>query len=118
MRIYSFAKADRIRKRSEFVRLSKSGRAVYNQHFVAVLCPGRFGKKSLGITASRRVGNAVTRNRIKRLIREYFRYNRQKITGAWDINIIVKKEAARLPSDGTFLSLKNIFSRISGSTEH
>ncbi|MDP2646659.1 MAG: ribonuclease P protein component [Desulfobacterales bacterium] len=115
---FTFARSDRIRKRWEFIRLSKIGKAAYNQHFVALLCPGRGEKTCLGITASRKVGNAVARNRVKRLIREYFRQNRQNISGVWDINIIVKKEAARLPSERTFSSLKNIFSRISRNVQH
>lgn len=66
----------------------------------------------LGITVTKKVGNAVVRNRIKRLCREFFRFNKHNITGHWDINIIAKKQAAGLSAKDVFSSLKHIFDRI------
>jgi ribonuclease P protein component len=115
LRKYSFTKADRILHRAEFVKLSETGSKIQNRHFIAMYRPGRFDRSRLGITASRRVGKAVTRNRIKRFAREYFRLNRQKMTGNWDINLIVKKEATGLSSREVFSSLWDIFSKIGES---
>jgi ribonuclease P protein component len=109
---YSFTKADRILHRSEFVQISETGLKIQNRHFIAIYRPGRFDRSRLGITASRRVGKAVTRNRIKRFAREYFRLNRLEMTGNWDINLIVKKEVAGLSSQEVFSSLQDIFGRI------
>jgi len=44
----------------------------------------------IGIVASRKVGNAVTRNRIKRCIREFFRLYRGLMTRCEDIVVIVR----------------------------
>lgn len=115
---FCFAKADRIWKHSEFLRLSKIGKKIQNRHFVANFSPGRFQRTRLGITVTRKVGRATTRNRIKRFIREYFRLNRHTITGYWDINIIAKKKASDISSGQAFLSLQNIFDSISGSIDH
>jgi ribonuclease P protein component len=46
-----------------------------------------------GITVSRRVGNAVVRNRVKRWIREVLRQRGSAIAGAWDIVIIARPSA-------------------------
>ena len=49
----------------------------------------------LGITVTRRVGKAVRRNRIKRLVREWFRGSRERLRGAWqgyDLVVIAKRE--------------------------
>ena len=50
----------------------------------------------MGITASKRVGNAVKRNRAKRLIREFFRLNKSGFPPGYDIVISAKKNAGSL----------------------
>lgn len=114
---YGYTKADRILKRSEFQRLFLQGRKVQNRYFIAVFSPGQFQRSRLGVTVAKKVGNAATRNRIKRFSREYFRRNRHRITGYWDINIIARKEAAELSSEQAYQSLGNLLKKISGSKE-
>jgi ribonuclease P protein component len=110
---YSFTKPDRILKRHEYMALAKSGRRIQNENFIAVFGPGRHDRPRLGITVTKKVGQAVKRNRIKRLVREFFRLNRQFISGAWDINIIAKNQIADITSEQAYRSLHNIFNRIS-----
>ena len=56
-----------------------------------IVCRGNAGKgPRIGIVASRKVGNAVTRNRIKRFIREFFRLYRGVIKRCEDIVVIVR----------------------------
>ena len=50
----------------------------------------------LGLTVSRRVGGAVTRNRVKRRIREWFRRNRSALPLDRDLVVIARPAAARL----------------------
>ncbi|MBL7179999.1 MAG: ribonuclease P protein component [Desulfobacterales bacterium] len=115
---FFFARADRILKRPDFIRLSRYGKKIHNRHFVAIFCPGRFERTRLGITVSRRVGGAAARNRVKRFSREYFRLNKHTIIGCWDINIAATRAAAQLTSEQAFISLKNIFDRISRSMSY
>ena len=96
---YSFTKADRILKRHEFIALAKSGRRIQNEYFIAVFSPGRHGRSRLGVTVTKKVGRAVKRNRIKRLVREFFRLNRQFLSGEWDINIIAKNQITDITSE-------------------
>ena len=65
---FSLTKADRILKRREFIALSKSGRRIQTEYFIAIFSPARFNRSRLGVTVTKKVGNAVERNRIKRLV--------------------------------------------------
>ena len=50
----------------------------------------------LGVTVSKRVGNAVVRNRVKRRIREWFRAERGQIDPSMDLVVIGRSASARL----------------------
>jgi len=69
-------------------------------------------KPRIGITASKRVGNAVVRNRMKRLVREYFRLNKEQLKKIIDINIIVKKNSAYLNAKEVFSALEDLFEKV------
>jgi ribonuclease P protein component len=53
-------------------------------------------KTRLGVTVSRRVGNAVVRNRIKRAVREWFRWNRGRLEERADLVVIARQGAEEL----------------------
>lgn len=70
----SYGAADRLHRRSEFLRLQRSGARCQTAHFV--MYAGRLAsddRKRMGVTVSKRIGNAVVRNRVKRRIRECYR---------------------------------------------
>jgi len=114
---FSFKKEDRILKRSEFQELTGSGRRLENECLIAFVEPGRFNRPRLGITVTRKVGKAAQRNRVKRLIREYFRLNRQHFNQNWDINIIAKKKAVDLSSEKVVSFLQDLFEKISNRVD-
>jgi ribonuclease P protein component len=53
------------------------------------------GPSRIGITASRRVGGAVVRNRVKRLVREFFRHHQERLQPAQDVLVIARAGAAK-----------------------
>ncbi len=112
MNNFGLKKTHKILDRSEFLRLSKSGKKIQDHSFIAVFMPGESLWSRLGITVSKRVGNAVVRNRVKRIIREWFRINKSCIQGCWDINVIAKRTAAGLNSHQVFMSLEKIFDKL------
>lgn len=89
----SFSRADRLLRRSEFVRVQQQGRRVHMTHFIVLMLPARMGQTRLGVTAGRRVGGAVQRNRIKRLVREVFRRNRELFPSACDVVLVARPGA-------------------------
>lgn len=85
-------KAMRLRRRPEFLAVQRSGARIHGRAFLAMVSPGA-GR--VGVTVTRRVGNAVTRNRIKRLVREWLRQNGWVPSGS-DVVFVAKEGAARL----------------------
>jgi ribonuclease P protein component len=66
----------------------------------------------LGITVGKVVGSAVERNRLKRLIREFFRQNRELLPDSSDLVITVKEGAASLNFWQLFEELKGLFTEL------
>ena len=86
-------KAYRIKKNSDFQKIYKKGKSVANRQFVVYTYKNRDLKHfRLGISVSKKLGNAVTRNRIKRAIRENFKVHKQNII-AKDIIVIARQPA-------------------------
>lgn len=91
-----FPKTARLRKRREFLSLSRTGKKVHGRHFVVISKKIAGLERRLGITVSGKVGNSVVRNRIKRLVRENFRRHREEILTGTDVLVIARPSAKGL----------------------
>ena len=86
-----FPKTDRILKRDLFRRVYEQGRKVQFRYFTAFILAKQDNGARIGITATRKIGNAVQRNRARRLVREAFRKNKWLAPNGVDIVINVKR---------------------------
>ena len=90
------SKQMRLRRRGEFLAVQGGGTKLHGRHILAIAQrqaePGPRGR--LGLTVTKKVGNAVVRNRIKRLLREWLRLHGWVPTG-WDVVLVAKDSAAR-----------------------
>lgn len=89
-RLLRLLRTDRLRKRFEFGRVRDQGRRVHTKSFVLVLCKSEHEHSRLGLTVSSKVGCAVRRNRVKRLLREVFRQRRELFPQGVDVVVIAK----------------------------
>jgi ribonuclease P protein component len=93
---HPFGKAQRVRRRSEFQRVFDSGYRVSSRYFTLLLAPTAAPPARLGIVASKKLGDAVRRNRAKRLIREVFRHI-DTPPAAVDVVVIPRRELFDAP---------------------
>ncbi|VAV82358.1 Ribonuclease P protein component [hydrothermal vent metagenome] len=89
----SFKREERLLRKKDFLKIRKKGIRLLTGSFIIFAHQSDLGFNRLGIAASTRVGNSVKRNRIKRLLREFFRLNKNIFPESTDIFISVKKEA-------------------------
>ncbi len=94
-----FPKTARLRKRAEFLKLSRGGAKLHSANFVILTRSNNLSENRLGVTVSSKVGNAVVRNRVKRRVREYFRRHRAELPQQADILIIARPGAAGQSSE-------------------
>ena len=79
---------DRLRKRVDFIRRSPQTRKIRLVNFLVVIRPNTLARPRLGLAVGKNRGGAVERNRIKRLLREFFRLNKKQFPPSHDIIII------------------------------
>ncbi len=104
-----FPKAARLTQTAEFARVRTDGRPVHGKMITLGVLKGVDEKDGrVGIVTSKRVGNAVIRNRVRRRLREIFRAMRPRlIPGLWLV-VVAKSSAAK----ATLAALAEEFSQL------
>jgi ribonuclease P protein component len=123
-----FRLADRIVSARDYARIRRRGRRVSSKNFAVSIAPvggpetPRGGVKHpsntrLGLSVSRRVGNAVVRNRVKRAVRAWFRTSRDGICGGEvDIVVIARRGARDQQVCEIADELNQLFSKIAAAS--
>ena len=92
----TFSPEYRLRCRRDYGLVRDRGRKRHTPHYIVIVMHRTCGPTRLGLTVSRKVGGAVVRNRVKRLLREFFRTRYEQLPHHADISIIAKKGASTL----------------------
>lgn len=93
---FRFTRQERLTKKREFEKVFQEGKVIKNGKIVLYVMPNSLGVSRLGLVVSKKVGNAVRRNRVKRLLREAYRLNKHLLKISVDIVAIPRHS---LPPD-------------------
>ena len=102
-------KRQRIKKNKEFQQVFKKGKSFANRQFVVY----SYRKEEqaefrIGLSVSKKIGNAVTRNRIKRYLRQSFLEMKDELQNDMDYVIIARHQAATIDFHETKKSLQHV----------
>jgi ribonuclease P protein component len=98
----------RLTSRRDYLRTWERGKKVHTGFFIIAVAKHDEGPTRLGVTASKKVGGAVQRNRVKRIVREFFRLNYQWLDSHTDLSIIAKKGSSALSYEEVYNELKKV----------
>jgi ribonuclease P protein component len=87
----------RLSRSAEFERVYRQGRSTANRYLVLYCFPSPTAERPrLGLSVSRKVGGAVARNKVKRLLREAFAGFEAELSAGQDIVVVARPQAREL----------------------
>ena len=89
----TFPKSERLQRGHQFRHAYEHGRKIAGRLFVLYVVdspPGTHASRAVGVVTSRKIGGAVVRNRARRLLREAYRLNKQKLKANLQIVMIAR----------------------------
>jgi ribonuclease P protein component len=109
----------RLSRSAEFDKVLRSGRSHAGREFVLYVFPrGGGDTPRLGLSVSRKVGGAVDRNRVKRVLREAFALEAPRLPEGSDAVVIARPDARRLAEDkglaGVHAALRALVDKVPG----
>lgn len=78
-RLEALPKEKRLAKRREFLRVYETGRKIFSRYCVVFFAANQLPHSRMGVTATKKVGKANVRNRLKRWTREIYRRQRESL---------------------------------------
>ena len=122
MKRFSFPKKKRLISNSQFKAVLTNGRRRSNGILTLYMAQNGCEYSRLGVSIGKSRGNAVIRNRLKRLIREAFRQNQQQIPAGFDYVLMIsprwpkKSNVEKTPKMPTFEQVRTSFLALANSS--
>lgn len=99
---------EKLKQNYEFRRAYNKGAVAVTPYFVLYTVKGRKGRVRMGITVSRKFGNAVKRNRAKRLITAAFSENLAFLNAGYDYVFVARTKILSVKSTAVSAALRGI----------
>ena len=100
-----------LNKNRDFVRIYARGKSYVHPHLVLYVAKNRLGRPRVGLTATKKVGHAVQRNRARRVMREALREHLSPNCGGYDIILVARAQTPRLKSTQLSKTLAKLFAK-------
>ncbi|MBU0599988.1 ribonuclease P protein component [bacterium] len=91
MKNFSFSKKEHLLSFKDFKVVYQNKEFFNNQYLSLYILAREDENKRIGFSVSKKVGQAVVRNKIKRILREIYRLNKDKIKNNLDLIVVVRK---------------------------
>ena len=101
----------RIRKNMEFKNIYKVGKNYWNRNLILYVKKNGLNETRVGYTITKKIGNAVTRNKIRRRMKEIYRLHFHNIKEGYDLVFIAKRGVKDIPYkelEGSMIHILNI----------
>ena len=85
---YNLPKKIVVKRNSDFQKIYRNGRSLANKHMVIYFCKVFHPSYRVAFAAGKKLGNAVTRNRVKRLLREVYRLHRHELSDDYCVLLV------------------------------
>ncbi|PID83018.1 MAG: ribonuclease P protein component [Clostridiales bacterium] len=92
-------KLNTIKNNRDFIKVYKNGRSYVGAYVVLYAFKNEYNTKRIGITASKKVGNAVVRNRVRRLIRNSIVKEFEKFQDGYDYVFVARVKSAGISQE-------------------
>lgn len=93
--MYNLPKSARLRRNKSFQAVYRSGKSYANRQLVLYVLPQHGRERRVGFAAGKRLGDAVVRNRVKRLLREAYRLQQHKLKSGFDLIIVGRQSLVK-----------------------
>jgi len=108
---YKLNKKYILRKKTHFQEMYSVGKSYANRLVVLYIIPNTNQTRRIGFAAGKKLGNAVVRNRVKRLLREAYRLQQNELVTGYNLLLVGRKGMINLGFEPVRAAVRDLFKR-------